>query len=71
MPPDHRDLSPSAAAAATPSVAKDEPTRVAARMTQRISSEHLFAGAAEIEIDHRGAVYRLKRTALGKLILTK
>ena len=25
----------------------------------------------EVQIDHRGALYRLKQTALGKLILTK
>ena len=37
----------------------------------RISSSQLFAGALEVQIDHRGAVYRLKQTALGKLILTK
>jgi hemin uptake protein HemP len=37
----------------------------------RVSSEQLFAGAAEVHIDHHGAVYRLKQTSLGKLILTK
>ena len=36
-----------------------------------IASETLFAGATEVQIAHRGAVYRLKQTALGKLILTK
>jgi len=36
-----------------------------------ITSEQLFAGAAEVRIAHRGAHYRLKQTALGKLILTK
>jgi len=39
--------------------------------TVRITSEQLFAGAVEVQIDHFGAVYRLKQTALGKLILTK
>jgi len=39
--------------------------------TVRITSEQLFAGAVEVQIDHFGAVYRLKKTALGKLILTK
>ncbi len=38
---------------------------------QRILSEHLFAGSREVQIDHLGAIYRLKQTALGKLILTK
>lgn len=37
----------------------------------RISSEMLLAGAAELEIDHNGVVYRLRKTSLGKLILTK
>ena len=36
-----------------------------------ISSESLLAGANEVQIEHRGAVYRLKQTSLGKLILTK
>jgi hemin uptake protein HemP len=70
MPPEDRDRSPPAAAASAPCV-RNEPALLAARATPRISSERLFAGAAEIEIDHHGAVYRLKRTALGKLILTK
>ena len=39
--------------------------------TLRISSERLFAGAAEVQIEHRGSLYRLKQTSLGKLILTK
>lgn len=39
---------------------------------RRIPSEELFAGGAiEIEIEHQQQVYRLRRTALGKLILTK
>ena len=38
----------------------------------RVSSDQLFTGGAvELQIDHRGVLYRLKRTALGKLILTK
>jgi len=37
----------------------------------RVSSAQLFAGAPEVLIDHHGAVYRLKQTSLGKLILTK
>ena len=36
-----------------------------------IESDRLFNGAAELLIDHHGVLYRLKRTALGKLILTK
>jgi hemin uptake protein HemP len=38
---------------------------------RRFASDHLFRGADEVHIDHRGAVYRLKVTSLGKLILTK
>lgn len=37
----------------------------------RISSAALFKDALEIEIEHRGALYRLRETKLGKLILTK
>ena len=37
----------------------------------QLTSDELFAGAAEVQIAHEGALYRLKRTALGKLIMTK
>jgi hemin uptake protein HemP len=37
----------------------------------RISSDELLAGAQEVQIEHRGALYRLRQTSLGKLILTK
>ena len=36
-----------------------------------VTSQALFAGADELEITHQGAQYRLRQTALGKLILTK
>ena len=37
-----------------------------------IDSARLFAGGTtELLIDHRGVLYRLKQTSLGKLILTK
>lgn len=36
-----------------------------------VTSESLFHGEHEISIDHRGAVYRLKITRQGKLILNK
>ncbi len=49
---------PSAASSAQPAV-------------QRIDSARLFAGAQELQIEHHGVLYRLKQTALGKLILTK
>jgi hemin uptake protein HemP len=38
---------------------------------QPIDSASLFAGRTEVCIEHDGTVYRLRRTALGKLILTK
>ena len=37
----------------------------------RVTSAQLFGSALEVQIDHHGAVYRLKQTSLGKLILTK
>ena len=37
----------------------------------RLSSRVLLGGRQEVEIEHDGAVYRLRHTALGKLILTK
>jgi hemin uptake protein HemP len=48
-----------------------EPRVAVAPRTVLVSSEQLFAGAAEVQINHRGARYRLKQTSLGKLILTK
>lgn len=38
---------------------------------RRFDSQQLFGSAQEVEIAHAGAIYRLRRTALGKLILTK
>jgi hemin uptake protein HemP len=37
----------------------------------RIESRDLFVGTKEITIGHVGEVYRLRLTALNKLILTK
>jgi hemin uptake protein HemP len=37
----------------------------------RYSSSALFGAAQEIHIEHDTQLYRLRRTALGKLILTK
>jgi hemin uptake protein HemP len=37
----------------------------------RVSSQSLFNGAPVLEVDHNGQIYRLQKTALGKLILTK
>lgn len=62
--------------AAPASGATREFVRVPVRAAQQpqvvcISSESLLAGANEVQIEHRGALYRLKQTSLGKLILTK
>lgn len=43
----------------------------AAEQPQRIDSALLLRGANELLIDHHGVLYRLRQTALGKLILTK
>jgi hemin uptake protein HemP len=45
------------------------PARVAP--VRSIGSEQLFAGFPEVQITHGDAVYRLRQTSLGKLILTK
>jgi hemin uptake protein HemP len=37
----------------------------------RTSSARLLSGGQELEIEHNGALYRLRQTSLGKLILTK
>lgn len=38
---------------------------------RRLSSSLLFGDSREIEIEHGGSCYRLRQTALGKLIMTK
>ncbi|HET7793135.1 MAG TPA: hemin uptake protein HemP [Rhizobacter sp.] len=47
------------------------PAPTAGEAVQRISSDVLLAGAQEVQIEHRGTLYRLRQTSLGKLILTK
>jgi hemin uptake protein HemP len=47
------------------------PAPAAPAAVRCIDGEQLFAGAREVQIVHGGALYRLKRTALNKLILTK
>ena len=39
--------------------------------SRRLSSEELFGTEQEVEIKHGDSVYRLRRTSMGKLILTK
>jgi hemin uptake protein HemP len=48
-----------------------ERTTSAAARCHRVHTDALFGGAHEIEIEHREAIYRLRITSLGKLILTK
>mgnify|MGYP001160351747 CR=1 FL=1 len=48
-----------------------DPTGATGLAPRRIASDELFAGAVEVQIEHREQVYRLRRTSLGKLILTK
>lgn len=50
-------------------VEQGKPTAAAA--ARRWRSAELFGPEQEIEIEHGQAVYRLRRTSLGKLILTK
>lgn len=47
------------------------PPQASLPLPPRVDSLKLFHGAVEIEIVHQGAVYRLRQTRLGKLILTK
>jgi hemin uptake protein HemP len=55
--------------AAIKSRAKVEPENSLA--VRRYCSQALLQGSLELEIEHNGALYRLRQTALGKLILTK
>ena len=59
-----------------PSPGTDESMRSAASPAAsvprpRVASTDILRGSAEVEIDHRGTLYRLRVTSLGKLILTK
>jgi hemin uptake protein HemP len=55
-------LGPAPASSAAPSVVVQP---------RRVSSRDLLGGRVEIEIEHDAQIYRLRRTSLGKLILTK
>ena len=48
-----------------------EPRLLAAVTGRRWRSAELFGAERAIEIEHGAAVYRLRLTSLGKLILTK
>lgn len=47
------------------------PSPSGADSSRRLRSADLLQGADEVLIEHDGACYRLRRTALGRLILTK
>lgn len=64
-------LSTHAAPAGVPSMPTATAVRAGAATHAPIDSRALFAGASEVQIAHGGALYRLRQTALGKLILTK
>jgi hemin uptake protein HemP len=58
-----------------PAAAVDRPPeRLEARVPgtePRITSQQLLGDGKEVLIEHHGAIYRLRETSLGKLILTK
>ena len=62
-------------AAAAPRMATATPARVIVAAADpartRLRSQELLAGASQVEIQHGEAIYRLRITSLGKLILTK
>ena len=67
-------FSPTASVASTALADSTDHARRTDLMTQQvpcISSGQLMRGATELLIEHHGAMYRLRRTSLGKLILTK
>lgn len=50
----------------------DDPPQVAAgHPHRRVQSRDLLGSDTEVEIQHGAALYRLRLTSLGKLILTK
>ena len=50
---------------------RDPSTFWRSERVRRVASDALFEDCGEVQIEHRGSVYRLKQTSLGKLILTK
>lgn len=64
---------PTADAGPAPSPARrpDAGSTGAPARQRRWRSSELFGSAQEVEIEHGDAVYRLRLTSLGKLIMTK
>lgn len=48
-----------------------QPAALAQRVQRIVESRDLFRGESEILISHDGAIYRMKITRQGKLILNK
>jgi hemin uptake protein HemP len=51
--------------------AKPTARSVGPREARTVRSDEILQGADEVQIDHEGQVYRLRRTRSGKLILHK
>ena len=71
---DHCTATPDAAHIAEPRSSSSPQRTDGARALAakpRWASAQLLGGHQEVEIEHQGAIYRLRRTALGKLIITK
>ena len=60
-----------AAAAPAPAVVAVPLGVSVAGAVPRVSSAQLLRYGPQLEIEHEGGIYRLRRTAAGKLILTK
>ena len=54
-----------------PPVQIPPPAPVAAPVRPRVRFGDLAGEAAEVEVEHAGQIYRLRRTRAGKLLLTK
>jgi hemin uptake protein HemP len=68
MPSHHAYSSSPSAVRPLPATPEKSPLQ---RPCKRINSQQLLTDEREIEIEHAGQLYRLRITALGKLILTK
>jgi hemin uptake protein HemP len=71
IPPSNSLSDPSSASTDDASAGNAAPHAGRQMGVKRIASHVLFSGSNEVEIDHKGLIYRLRQTSLGKLILTK
>lgn len=65
------EAAPQTPIARTPDRAVSPPSGSAENGPRRLRSVDLLQGADEVLIEHEDACYRLRRTSLGRLILTK